>query len=46
MDEMKKEGKKAEDKQKSPVSWVLAWAGQKKSAYVWSFVLAVLNVIF
>lgn len=46
MDEMKKEGKKAEDKQKSPVSWVLAWAGQKKSAYVWSVVLAVLNVIF
>jgi ATP-binding cassette, subfamily B, bacterial IrtA/YbtP len=33
-------------KKKSTVSWILTWAGQKKSAYVWSVILAVVNVIF
>ena len=34
------------EKKKSAVSWILTWAGQKRSAYVWSVVLAVGNVIF
>lgn len=34
------------EKKKSAVSWILEWAGQKRSAYVWSVVLAVGNVIF
>lgn len=34
------------EKKKSAVSWVLTWAGQKKSAYVWSVLLAIGNVIF
>lgn len=35
-----------EKKKKSPVSWILTWAGQKKSDYVWSVLLAIGNVIF
>lgn len=35
-----------EEKKKSAVSWVLTWAGQKKSSYVWSVILAVINVVF
>ena len=34
------------EKKKSAASWILEWAGQKRSAYVWSVVLAVGNVIF
>ncbi len=34
------------EKKKSAASWILDWAGQKRSAYVWSVVLAVGNVIF
>lgn len=34
------------EKKKSAVSWILTWAGQKKSAYVWSVILAVGNVLF
>ena len=35
-----------EEKKRSAASWILEWAGQKRSAYVWSVVLAVGNVIF
>lgn len=35
-----------EKKKKSSVSWILTWAGEKKSAYVWSVILAVINVVF
>ena len=31
---------------KTPVGWILTWAGQKKSAYVWSVLLATVNVVF
>ena len=34
------------EKKKSAASWILEWAGQKRSDYVWSVVLAVGNVIF
>ena len=34
------------EKKKSAVSWILTWAGQKRSAYVWSVLLAIGNVIF
>ncbi len=35
-----------ENKKKSPVSWILEWAGQKKSAYVWSVLMAIVSVVF
>lgn len=38
--------RKSGRKKKSAVSWVLTWAGQKKSSYVWSVILAVINVVF
>ena len=34
------------EKKKSAVSWILTWAGQKRSAYVWSVLLAIGSVIF
>ena len=34
------------EKKRSTISWILEWAGQKRSAYAWSVVLAVGNVIF
>ncbi|WP_456034319.1 ABC transporter ATP-binding protein [Roseburia inulinivorans] len=34
------------EKKRSAFSWILEWAGQKRSAYVWSVVLAVGSVIF
>ena len=34
------------EKKRSAFSWILEWAGQKRSAYVWSVVLAAGNVIF
>ena len=34
------------EKKRSAASWILEWAGQKRSAYVWSVVLAVGSVIF
>ena len=34
------------EKKRSAFSWVLEWAGQKRSAYVWSVVLATGSVIF
>ena len=34
------------EKKRSAVSWILEWAGQKRSAYVWSVVLATGSVIF
>ena len=34
------------EKKKSAVSWILTWAGQKRTAYVWSVLLAIGNVIF
>ena len=34
------------EKKRSAASWILEWAGQKRSAYVWSVVLAAGNVIF
>lgn len=34
------------EKKRSAGSWILEWAGQKRNAYVWSVVLAVLNVVF
>ena len=34
------------EKKRSAAGWILEWAGQKISAYVWSVVLAVLNVVF
>ena len=46
MEEMKVDANSVGDKKKSPVSWVLTWAGQKKPAYVWSVILAVINVLF
>lgn len=33
-------------KKKSTVSWILTWAGQKKTDYVWSVILAIANVVF
>ncbi len=33
-------------KKKSTVGWILTWAGQKKSDYVWSVILAIANVVF
>ena len=35
-----------ENKKKSPVSWILEWAEQKKSAYVWSVLMAIVSVVF
>lgn len=35
-----------ENKKKSSVSWILEWAGQKKSAYVWSVLMAIVSVVF
>ncbi len=35
-----------EKEKKSSVGWILKWAGQKKSAYVWSVLLAIVNVVF
>ena len=34
------------EKKRSAAGWILEWAGQRRSAYVWSVVLAVLNVVF
>lgn len=34
------------EKKKSTVGWIMTWAGQKKSAYVWSVWLAIGNVVF
>ena len=34
------------EKKRSATSWILEWAGQKRSAYVWSVVLAAGSVIF
>ena len=34
------------EKKRSAASWILEWAGQKRSAYVWSVVLATGSVIF
>lgn len=34
------------EKKRSAASWILEWAGQKRSAYVWSVVLAAGSVIF
>ena len=34
------------EKKRSAASWILEWAGQKRSAYVWSVVLASGSVIF
>ena len=34
------------EKKRSAFSWILEWAGQKRSAYVWSVVLAAGSVIF
>lgn len=34
------------EKKRSAASWILEWAGQKRSAYVWSVVFAVGSVIF
>lgn len=34
------------EKKRSAAGWILEWVGQKRSAYVWSVVLAVLNVVF
>ena len=34
------------EKKRSAFSWILEWAGQKRSAYVWSVVLAIGSVIF
>lgn len=33
-------------KNKSTVGWILTWAGQKKSDYMWSVILAIANVVF
>ena len=34
------------EKKRSAASWILQWAGQKRSAYVWSVVFAAGSVIF
>ena len=34
------------EKKRSAASWILEWAGQKRSAYVWSVVFAAGSVIF
>lgn len=34
------------EKKRSATSWILEWAGQKRSAYVWSVVFAAGSVIF
>ena len=34
------------EKKRSAASWILEWTGQKRSAYVWSVVLAAGSVIF
>ena len=34
------------EKKRSAASWILEWAGQKRSAYVWSIVFAAGSVIF
>ena len=34
------------EKKRSAATWILEWAGQKRSAYVWSVVLAAGSVIF
>ena len=34
------------EKKRSAASWILEWAGQKRSAYVWSVVFAAASVIF
>ena len=33
-------------KEKSTVGWILTWADQKKSDYMWSVILAIANVVF
>ena len=33
-------------KKKSTLDWILEWAGQKRGAYLWSVLLAIMNVIF
>ncbi len=33
-------------KKKSTVGWILTWADQKKSDYMWSVILAIANVVF
>ena len=32
-------------KKKSTTAWILEWAGQKKSSYVFSVILAIGNVV-
>ena len=34
------------EKKKSTLNWILEWAGQKRGAYLWSVLLAIMNVIF
>ena len=33
-------------KKKTTVGWILTWADQKKSDYMWSVILAIANVVF
>ena len=46
VNELSKECVRMKEKKRSAAGWILEWAGQKRSAYVWSVVLAVLNVVF
>lgn len=46
VNELSKECVRMKEKKRSAGSWILEWTGQKRSAYVWSVVLAVLNVVF
>ena len=46
VNELSKECVSMKEKKRSAAGWILEWAGQKRSAYVWSVVLAVLNVVF
>ena len=34
------------EKKKSTLNWILEWAGQKRGAYIWSVLLAIISVIF
>ena len=46
VNELSKECVRMKEKKRSAAGWILEWARQKRSAYVWSVVLAVLNVVF
>ena len=46
VNELSKECVRMKEKKRSAAGWILEWVGQKRSAYVWSVVLAVLNVVF